>query len=221
MVKLTKSPLPSGVSIRSENDYRSDPVFALLSKDCNEKCYICENGEATSYNVEHLIPHRGDSALKFDWNNLFLSCAHCNGLKRDTYEHILDCTKVDPEQYIALRLGTELKEKIQIEKLGDCENPAYSVDETITLLSRVYNAEHEPPMKRLEATKLRNRVSREVSDFRNALDLFYQEAEGEIRERYRDEIRGMLHRSSNFAAFKRQIVRASEKYRADFEMCLE
>ena len=57
------------------------------------KCYICENKQITFYQIEHLIPHRGDIDLKYDWNNLFLVCAHCNNTKRDKFEPVLDCTK--------------------------------------------------------------------------------------------------------------------------------
>ena len=41
--------------------------------------------------------------LKFGWDNLFLACAHCNNIKSDNYEHILDCTKVDVDELIAFR----------------------------------------------------------------------------------------------------------------------
>ena len=48
--------------------------------------------------VEHLIPHKGNKDLEFEWNNLFLACPHCNNIKRDKYTPILDCCKVDVDQ---------------------------------------------------------------------------------------------------------------------------
>ncbi len=30
-----------------------------------------KNKAATSYQIEHLVPHRGDKTLKYDWKNLF------------------------------------------------------------------------------------------------------------------------------------------------------
>ena len=77
MVKLTKTPLPAGIKITSDNDYRNGVVFDTLVEDCHCKCYICED-KTTDINVEHIVPHRSDVALRYDWNNLFLACGHCN-----------------------------------------------------------------------------------------------------------------------------------------------
>lgn len=54
--------------------------------------------EATSFQIEHLIPYRGDVELKYDWNNLLWACAHCNNIKLDKYDPIIDCTKEDVEK---------------------------------------------------------------------------------------------------------------------------
>ena len=76
MVKLNKSPLPDNIEIKTEENYRSDPVFSIIKNDCNNKCYICEEKEPTGLQVEHRIAHKGDEALKYDWSNLLLSCYH-------------------------------------------------------------------------------------------------------------------------------------------------
>ena len=68
--------------------YNTEHVNQALQEVFHGKCYICENKEATSYQIEHLIPHRGDKKLKYDWNNLFWVCAHCNNIKSDKYEKI-------------------------------------------------------------------------------------------------------------------------------------
>jgi hypothetical protein len=70
MVKINKSLLPPGACIRNERDYRDGDIFDLLVKDCRNKCYICEDKAPTALNVEHRIPHKGDSALKYDCANL-------------------------------------------------------------------------------------------------------------------------------------------------------
>ena len=51
-----------------------------------------ENG--TSNQIEHLQSHRGNMDLKYDWNNLFWACAHCNNIKLDTFEPILDLSLI-------------------------------------------------------------------------------------------------------------------------------
>lgn len=78
---------------QSNASYNTSEVNAALQEMFHKKCYICENNNITSYQIEHLIPHKGDMTLKYDWNNLFLSCAHCNNTKLGKYDPILDCTK--------------------------------------------------------------------------------------------------------------------------------
>ena len=57
-------------------------VNAALKELFYGKCYICENKEGiSSFQIEHLKPYKGDAELKYDWNNLFWSCAHCNNIK--------------------------------------------------------------------------------------------------------------------------------------------
>ena len=63
--------------------------------------------------VEHLLPHFDGKypERKFDWNNLFWSCGHCNNVKNQRIydEGIIDCCKDDPEESIIFRLqGNEI-----------------------------------------------------------------------------------------------------------------
>lgn len=63
--------------------YNTPEVNAALKEMFHGKCYICENKQITSYHIEHLNPHHGNIELKYSWDNLFLSCAHCNNIKSD------------------------------------------------------------------------------------------------------------------------------------------
>ena len=85
---------------KSGKTYNTKPVNAALVETFHGKCYICENKKATAYQIEHLIPHRDNRKLKYDWENLFWSCAHCNNIKSDKYEPILDCTKENVERLV-------------------------------------------------------------------------------------------------------------------------
>jgi hypothetical protein len=211
MVKLDKSPLPEGVHIENENDYRSEPVFSILKKDCHNKCYICEEKEPTGLNVEHRVPHGGNSRLKYDWNNLFLSCIHCNHAKGSRYANVLDCTQVDPEDYIGLSLAIELKEKVVIEKFLD----GNGVEETIALLNRVYNGE-ATAMLCAECENLRNEVLRELSLFQQDLVGYKEEPDPGLKRAFRSIITDKISRASGFAAFKRKIVRDDPGLAAEF-----
>ncbi len=89
---------------KANGSYSGNDVVEQLKKDFNNKCYICEIKDLQDPQIEHLLPHK-DGKLKdrmFDWENLFWSCGHCNGVKNQKkYEEgILDCCKKDPEQFI-------------------------------------------------------------------------------------------------------------------------
>lgn len=44
--------------------YNTLEVNSALREMFHGKCYICENKEITSYQIEHLIPYRGNKELK-------------------------------------------------------------------------------------------------------------------------------------------------------------
>lgn len=182
--------------------YNTPEVNVALREMFHGKCYICENKAATSYQIEHLYPHRGDKMRKYDWNNLFLSCAHCNNTKLGRYEPILDCTKDNVEEYIAFRktgyFGTE--EKLSFEILI----PGEKAENTRRLLWEVYYG--STPQKKMEAGILRRILRKELAAFKEFVRE-YQEAEGEEKEDLKCLLRRQLGDSSPFAAFKRWLIR--------------
>ena len=212
MIRLTKRPAPPQ-PITSEDHYRSDPNFHALYEDCFGKCYICENNTATTLNVEHRIPHHGDIALKYDWANLFLSCGHCNSIKGDRYDDILDPTICDPEDHMSLSLTTDsFVEAVVVRALSDDAGTR----QTVELLSYVYNG-GTTAIKEVECAVLRNEVSACVARF-------FQYIEGyrnEPNDAYEEIIKKEISRSSAYAAFKRGIVRNDAELSAKFEAFLE
>ena len=198
MIKLSKRPLPPQ-PITSEKHYQSDPNFSAIVEDCFGKCYICENDTATTLNVEHRVPHRGKDSIKYDWRNLFLSCGHCNSIKSDSYDDIIDPTQRDPEDCIALSLETNtLMENVKIEALvGD-----KSVLQTVALLGFVYNG-GTTVIKDLESAHLRNTLSFCLARFYQYIEAYRKEPE----LGYDVIIKKEISRSSAFSAFKRGIVR--------------
>jgi uncharacterized protein (TIGR02646 family) len=209
MVRLNKSQLPPGITIKLEDDYRKGEVLNILASDCHDKCYICEI-KPTTINVEHIIPHRSDPMLKFEWNNLFIACGHCNNIKLAKYDDILNPTQCDPEEHIALSIEVtdDITEQVHVESMKDDESTLMTVE----LLGLVYNG-GSTDIKEIECSNLRN--SHLIPNIR----LFYQY----IRN-YRDEpdlgydnkIRKEIDRSSMFAAFKRKIVRDDPELSIEF-----
>jgi hypothetical protein len=199
MIKINKRPLPAGVEIKHESHYRSGIVFDLLFEDCFGKCYICEDKTVTSLNVEHRIPHRGDDQLKYDWNNLFLSCGHCNNIKGNGFGEMINPCITDPESVLELRLETDdLIERVVITQLVK----DHSVSITAELLEKVYNGE-STAIKRVEAANLRNKIADTLLRFQQYIMGYKEESD----LGYADIIADEISHSSAFAAFKRQIVR--------------
>ncbi len=182
-------------------------VNAALQEMFHGKCYICENKQITSYQIEHLHPHRQDDIdLKYDWNNLFLACAHCNNIKLDKYDPIIDCTKENVEELIAFRkkgyFGTE--EELVFEVLDSREETI----NTQNLLREVYYG--STPQKKMEAKILRRTLRKELSAFKEYVRE-YQEAEDEEKEDLKYLLKQQLGDRSPFAAFKRWLIRDNKE----------
>lgn len=187
--------------------YNTKEVNAALQEMFFGKCYLCENKEITSYQIEHLHPHKGNIELKYDWNNLFLSCAHCNNIKSDKYEPILDCSKEPIDEIIAFKrsgyFGTQ--EKLEFFALDE----RIETKNTVKLLQEVYYG--TTPQKKMEAKIIRKKLRQELSKFKEYIRE-YQEAEGEDKKDLLYAIKKELKESSLFTAFKRWLLRENKEY---------
>ncbi|MCL1981537.1 MAG: HNH endonuclease [Clostridiales bacterium] len=211
MVKINKSQLPDGVKITSEKSYQSDPVFSLIKSDCNNKCYICEEKEPSGLNVEHRVAHQGNKALKYDWNNLLLSCYHCNHAKGSKFNNILDCTVVDPEEFLEVLMMPYPNEYVSVRTLRDTDE----AKETAQLLDIVYNGE-KTAILNAECENLRNRVMKELVSFQQKLIEYFEENDSEIKQGFWRLIVKMIARNSNFASLKRIVIRRNSDYMREF-----
>lgn len=211
MVKINKSMLPKEIVIKKEKDYRSREVMAILQKDFYNKCYICEEKYPTSINVEHLRSCANFEHLKYNWENLFYACAHCNKIKKNQYDDIIDCTKEDPEKYLCISFNSYPEQNVLVsDRLYSAENV-----ETRELLDKVYNGAGTT-ISKFEADNLKYRISMELKKFTECLNNYLAERDTKLKAVYRDEIEEMLRRESNFAGFKRSIIMESEELMEDF-----
>lgn len=191
---------------KEKSAYNTPEVNAALQEMFHGKCYICENKQITSYQIEHLYPHRQNIDLKYDWNNLFLACAHCNNTKLAKYEPIIDCTKENIESLIAFRkkgyFGTE--EELMFEILDFREETI----NTQKLLYEVYYG--STPQKKMESKILRRTLRKELAAFKEYVRE-YQEAEDEEKEDLKYLLKQQLGDGSPFAAFKRWLIRDNKE----------
>jgi len=179
---------------------RCDDVVKQLICDFNNKCYICEMKGVSDPEVEHLHPHHNGKLLdlKFDWNNLFLSCTHCNTIKNQAkYEnHIIDCCQDDPE--IHLRSVYE-NGNVYVYPKDDNEESKLTAE----LIYEVFN--RETPALRNIASKYRlDALRTEMNNFFKELSLYQKNPQNAF---YKRRIAVMLKTDSAFAAFKRNYIR--------------
>lgn len=196
--------------------YNTENVNAALHEIFHGKCYICENKHGSSYQIEHLIPHHGKEELKYDWNNLFWACAHCNNTKSGCDDVILDCTKEDVDQRIAFRKEgyfgtTERFVFVPLDEHEDTKN-------TVTLLQNVYYG--TTPQKKIEARILRKQLRENVSKFKGYIRDYEELEQGsEEKEDLEILIKRELSEKSEFTAFKRWLIRDNEKLAELLKYC--
>jgi hypothetical protein len=201
------------MGIKTADDYQTGPVYELLKQDFQGKCYICEDDKPDKIEVEHRDSHKGNSAKKYDWNNLFYSCGHCNHAKGTRYDDIIDCTQIDPERFISLKLMLSPKTTVLVGKLADCAG----VGKTIELLERVYNGKgSDRPILNDECVNKRKKIQQEIGGFLDNIIHYQYETDASLKPIWAGFIRKELMSESAFTAFKRQIVRDDPGLSAEF-----
>ncbi len=204
MVKIERSyPAPS--SLKERKSYRESDVVSQLVKDFHGKCYICEIGNLTDIEVEHLLPHYNGTYLdrKFDWDNLFLSCGHCNGIKnsRKYDEKILDCCKVDPEERLVFKVE---EDRVEIFTRNE---EATEIDKmTAQLITEVFN---------LKNTGIRTVMcEKRVEELHKEMNILYTHLHQYKSTQSKKSLRiikTILRRNSPFSAFKREYIRMNRE----------
>lgn len=218
MVKIERTPIPPK-SLASEaqkayGSYEEKDVVQQLKHDFHNKCYICELGNLTDPQVEHLLPHynRRLKERVFDWNNLFYACPHCNSVKNNRIydEKILNCCMEDPELVIS-HIFVEGHVKIQPQILNDQRE---NVKMTADLIQNCF----EKCNKGIREAGCQERVRR----LSNTMNILYKTLakleQGDASNIEIRALRGMLSREHEFSAFIRYYVRTNlEKY-PEFEV---
>jgi len=219
MVYLEKSqPAPSSLEEekkKASGDYKTVEVLNRLKADFKSKCYICEF-KPTSYNVEHFTPHKGNKDLMFDWNNLFLSCSHCNNTKgaQKKYDNLLNCTNKthDVENRLKYIFKPFPQALVQIEALDTLPE----TQATKELLLEVYNG--ATPLKViLNSSTLREWLFKEIEEFQSLLCEYFKDNPEKEKQNLLIKIQAHINRASNFTAFKRWIVKENPRLREKFE----
>lgn len=205
MIKIERTfPAPASLEIEAQKksgEYNKPDVVERLLKDAHNKCYICELKDLQDPVVEHLLPHKDGKypERKFDWNNLFIACGHCNGVKnQQKYDDgIVDCCVQDPEELIDFRL---INEAIDVRAKDDTNEKSAL---TAALIREVFNLKNTG--MRIYKSEMRFReLNKEMNKLYDNLEELNKNPESKVVLR---KLKAILRRESAFAAFKRNYVR--------------
>ncbi len=205
MVKIERSyPAPESLAKEAKKvngSYNKPDVVEQLRNDFHNKCYICEMKDLQDPNVEHLLPHKNGEypERKFDWENLFWSCSHCNGVKNNPKyrEGILDCCKHDPEVYFSFQLQED-------EVAVGMENPDDAVQQRTALLVTETFSIKNTGMRTYTSAERLKLLQKEMNKLYQQLEKMRETPNSKITVQI---IQSMLRRESAFAAFKRCYIR--------------
>lgn len=205
MVKIKRSfPAPESLAEEAKKvngKYDKPDVIARLKEDFHNKCYICEMKDLQDPNVEHLYPHKNGKypERKFDWENLFWSCGHCNGVKNNSkYDGgILDCCRQDPEKYLYFRMKNN---DVNIEVADSADE---ELKRTALLITETFSLKNTGMRTYASDERLRL-LQKEMNLLYKQLIKLHKEPDSKVTLR---TIRSLLSRESAFAAFKRCYVR--------------
>lgn len=205
MVKIERSfPAPASLAReagKANGKYDGQDVIEQLKTDFHNKCYICEMKGLQDPNVEHLLPHKNGRypERKFDWENLFWSCGHCNGIKNNSKydDGIIDCCKNDPEK----ELSFYLIDNDVIIKVSDLNNEVQK--RTALLVTEVFSIKNTG-MRTYTSDERLKLLQKEMDILYKQLEKLHRNPNSKAAMRM---VCNLLGRESAFAAFKRCYVR--------------
>ncbi len=203
MVKIERTqPAPASLAIEERKvsgKYNCQDVVDRLKEDFHNKCYICEIKNFPDIQVEHRLPHKGGKIRErmYDWNNLFLTCPHCNDVKNvEKYdEGIIDCCVTDPEKVMKFVIDGDIVRAVAM-------NDDSTVKLTAQLINEVFNKTNTGI--RTHACKARvDGIKKEMNML--SKELYKYETDSDSYDVFRLE--ALLDKASQYAAFKRCFVR--------------
>ena len=199
----------------ASNVYNSPEVVERLERMFHGKCYICEQANLQAPEIEHFQPHEGNSLLKYDWNNLYYSCARCNSIKSNTHRNLIDCcsTDIDVVRSIKCLMPHSPDDNVFI----SAEINDLRVQNTVTLLDKCFN-EEGTALRGITRASLVEKLYEYYCDF-----LCYRQAivnrrsTPRVKQDAMDALEVMLQDKFEFSAFWRWHVLTDRKLKDEVE----
>lgn len=185
----------------SDERYNTKEVVDLLEPMFLGKCYLCEQDELSDPEIEHFEPHQGDTAKKYDWNNLYYSCGRCNSIKSYVHINILDCCDPNVDVFRAIKciLPSAPDGPINVEGVI-LPNDLKTIN-TVNLIDRCYN-EVNTPLRGITRSVLMEKLFEHYTDFLTyRLTIRDKRSTCNEREHAKDRIMSMLLDKFPFSVF--------------------
>lgn len=216
VVKSQPAPLCLAKEAQKKNgDYKCGEVVLKVKNDFHNKCYICETQGITGINVEHFKPHKGNKQLKFDWNNLFYACVHCNGTKlaKPQYDDILNCTDASTN---VVDLIEHIFDPLKADSPDfKASGQDLSTLNTVHLLEEIYGG--KTAIKKIEAENIIDLLTAEMNSFVHFATGYLKSGEHlQDKRDFHELIVAKLKPETAFTAFKIWVVKSNSKLLQEF-----
>ncbi|MBU6957575.1 hypothetical protein KRR23_07460 [Pseudomonas sp. CVAP len=195
-------PFPAPACL-SEGKYNHSEVVDLLHPMFYGKCYLCEQDELSSPEIEHFDPHEKDVVKKFDWSNLYYSCGRCNSIKSNIHKDLLDCCDASLNVFRMIKCVLPSIPSGSIEVKAMINPEGVKVVNTVNLLHKCYN-EDATPLRGITRSVLMERLFEYYTDFLGyRFTLKSKKSTTQERELAKGRIESMLEVGFPFSVFWR------------------
>lgn len=198
-------------SCLNKKQYNTKEVVDKLEPMFFGKCYLCEQDELSSPEIEHFDPHQGNQSKKFDWDNLYYSCDRCNSIKGTKHKNLLDCCDplINVFKIIRCTMPSIPDEDIKVSAMIDPSDQ--KTKNTVELLNLCYN-EDNTALRGITRSVLIEKLYEHYTELlKYRLIIKDKRSTGTEKEYAKERIESMLKESFPFSVFWRWHV-ISDKF---------
>lgn len=202
----------------ASNEYNTPEVVERLYDIFHGKCYLCEQADLDAPEVEHFEPHMGDDTLKYDWENLYYSCARCNSIKGTRHQNLIDCCTSEINVVRAIKRKPPTMPDSNMEITAVIEEPR--VHNTVELLDRCFNEDNTALRGITRANLSENLFKHYTKLLSHRLVIVNRESTDRDIQDAVERIEIMLRDNYEFSAFWRWCVMEDRQLREKLEHAL-
>ena len=211
MIQIYKSST-SPKSLETGHQYKGQDVQRQLFADQHDKCYLCEEKVVTNYHIDHLLSQAQHPDKTTDWSNLLLTCSYCNQKKSNAYDQIVNPLNFPIETLI--KQEVDYQRNIAIFE-GPDDNDIVGIDETIKLLSSIFNG--KAPARQVREEKFYEYFLSRITLFQKACNQFLEDDS----EQHKRVVCELLKADQEFLGFKYWIIQSNQTLQKTFHHCCQ